>query len=87
LPFLRRLQMPGGLRGVVVTRIDPAGPAFGSELRRGQIIIEINRQLIASVQDFNRVVSTARAGDVLALYLYDPAIRQKSLVTIALDTP
>ncbi|MBI2221464.1 MAG: trypsin-like peptidase domain-containing protein [Acidobacteria bacterium] len=87
LPFLRRLDMPGGLRGVVVTRIDPAGPAFGSELRRGQIIIEINRQPIASVQDFNRVVSSSRAGDVLALYLYDPAVRQKSLVTIALDTP
>jgi serine protease Do len=87
LPFLRRLHLPGGIRGVVVTRIDPAGPAFGSDLRRGQIIIEINRQSIASVTEFNRVVGAARAGDVLALYLYDPAIRQKSLVTIALDTP
>jgi serine protease Do len=87
LPFLRRLDMPGGMRGVVITRIDPAGPAFGTELRRGQIIIEINRQVVASVQDFNRIVSASRAGDVLAVYLYDPAVRQKSLVTIALDTP
>jgi serine protease Do len=87
LPFLRRLDMPGGLRGVVITRIDPAGPAFGSDLRRGQVIIEINRQAIASVPEFNRVVSAARAGDVLAVYLYDPALRQKALVTIALDTP
>ncbi|HSL21566.1 MAG TPA: trypsin-like peptidase domain-containing protein [Vicinamibacterales bacterium] len=87
LPFLRRLEMPGGLRGVAITRIDPAGPAFGSALRRGQIIIEINRQPIASLQDFNRVVSAARRGDVLALYVYDPAVRQKSLETIALDTP
>jgi serine protease Do len=87
LPFLRRLDMPGGLRGVVITRIDPAGPAFGTELRRGQVIIEINRQPVASVQDFNRIVSASRAGDVLALYIYDPAVRQKSLVTIALDTP
>lgn len=87
LPFLRRLEVPGGARGVVITRIDPAGPAFGSDLRRGQVIIEINRQPIASIADFNRVVSAARAGDVLALYVYDPALRQKSLITIALDTP
>jgi serine protease Do len=87
LPFLRRLDMPGGLRGVVVTRIDPAGPGFGTDLRRGQIIIEINRQPIASTQDFNRVVGGMRPGDVMAVYVYDPALRQRSLVTVSLDTP
>jgi serine protease Do len=87
LPFLRRLEMPGGIRGVVVTRIDPAGPGFGTDLRRGQIIIEINRQPIASTQDFNRVISAMRPGDVMAVYVYDPALRQRSLVTVALDTP
>ncbi len=86
LPFLRRLEMPGGVRGVVITRIDPAGPAFGTDLRRGQVIIEINRQPIATTDDFNRVVTARRAGDILALYVYDPALRQKSVVTIALDT-
>jgi serine protease Do len=86
LPFLRRLEMPGGIHGVVVTRIDPAGPGFGTDLRRGQIIIEINRQPIASTQDFNRVVGALRPGDVMAVYLYDPALRQRSLVTVALDT-
>jgi serine protease Do len=87
LPFLRRLELPGGIRGVVVTRIDPAGAAFGTELRRGQIIIEINRQPIAATQDFNRVVGAMRPGDAMAVYVYDPALRQRSLVTIALDTP
>jgi serine protease Do len=87
LPFMQRLEMPGGLRGVVVTRIDPAGPGFGTELRRGQIVIEINRQPIASTQDFNRVVGGLRPGDVMAVYVYDPALRQRSLVTVALDTP
>jgi serine protease Do len=87
LPFLRRLEMPGGVRGVVITRIDPAGPGFGTDLRRGQVIIEINRQPIASTQDFNRVIRALRGGDVMAVYVYDPALRQKSLVTVALDTP
>src|SRR5512144_811161 len=57
--IIRRLSMPG-VQGVVITRIDPTGPAFGTPaLRRGQIILEINRQQVASVNDFNRLVSTA----------------------------
>jgi S1-C subfamily serine protease len=71
----------------VITRIDPAGPGFGTDLRRGQVIIEINRQPIASTQDFNRVVGGMRPGDVMAVYVYDPALRQRSFVTVSLDTP
>jgi serine protease Do len=84
-PFVRRLAMPGGLRGVVISRIDPAGPAFGSDLRRGFVIIDINRQPVVSVADFERVVSAAGPGDVLAFYVYDPSLRQRSFVTVALD--
>ncbi len=85
--IIRRLSMPG-VQGVVITRIDPTGPAFGTPaLRRGQIILEINRQQVSSVNDFNRLVAAARAGDVLALYVYDPAVRQRSVSTVALDTP
>lgn len=85
--IVRRLSMPG-VQGVVITRIDPTGPAFGTPaLRRGQIILEINRQQVSSVNDFNRLVSAARAGDVLALYVFDPAVRQRSVITVALDTP
>lgn len=85
LPFVRRLSPPGSLRGVLISRIDPAGPAFGSNLRRGYVIMEINRQPVSSVSDFDRVVSAAGAGDVLAFYVYDPSLRQRSLVTVALD--
>lgn len=85
--IIRRLSMPG-VQGVVITRIDPTGPAFGTPaLRRGQIILEINRQPVSSVNDFNRLVSAARAGDILALYVFDPAVRQRSVFTVALDTP
>jgi serine protease Do len=86
LPFLRRLGSPSVESGVVITRIDPAGPAFGSDLRRGFIILEINRQPVATVAAFNRLIAAAQNGDVLALYVFDPALRQRSVVTIALDT-
>jgi serine protease Do len=86
LPFLRRLGSPAVESGVVITRVDPAGPAFGSELRRGFVILEINRQPVANVAAFNRLVNAASNGDVLALYVFDPALRQRSVVTIVLDS-
>jgi len=42
--FARRLEIPSYVHGVVVVRIDPVGPAFVPALRRGFVIMEINRQ-------------------------------------------
>jgi serine protease Do len=83
--FVRRAALPDGMTGVVVTRVDPAGPAFGSDLKRGYIIMEINRQRIRGLDDFNRVVGGIRAGDALALYVYNPALHQRELIAVALD--
>jgi serine protease Do len=83
--FVRRAAIPPTVEGVVVTRVDPAGPAFGSELTRGKIIMEINRQPIRGLRDFARIVSTIRASDAVALYVYDPRLRQREIIAISLD--
>jgi hypothetical protein len=49
------------------------------------VITEINRHLIRSVADYDRIVGAARAGDVLAMYLYDPSLAQRSLVTVTVE--
>ena len=46
--FMGRLDIPESVRGVVVSRVDPTGAAFGV-LRRGCVIMEINRRSIRSV--------------------------------------
>jgi|Deesub1362A_J573_1020465.scaffolds.fasta_scaffold00268_25 serine protease Do len=65
-PELRRsLGIPRRLRGVIVTDTEE-----GSPLRRGDLIMEINRQRITSVKDYDRVVSKIRRGSDVLLLIY-----------------
>ena len=81
----RRMQVPADVAGVVVMRSDPAGATFVPAMRRGFVIIEINRDPVRSVADFQRIVGAARTGDVLAFYGYDPAVRQRGFVMATVD--
>ena len=80
-----RLEIPESVTGVVISRVDPTGAGFQALLRRGFVIMEINKRPIASVAEYQRVVATARPGEVLALYIYDPALMQRSLVTVTVE--
>jgi S1-C subfamily serine protease len=83
--FARRLEIPSSVHGVVVVRIDPVGPAFVPALRRGFVIMEINRQPVRSVAEFERIIAAARTGDALAFYGYDPSVGQKEIVMATVD--
>ena len=83
--FVGRLEIPQDVQGVVISRVDPTGPGFQALLRRGFVIMEINRRPIRSVADFEQQVGTARPGEVLTLYVYDPTVAQRSLVTITVE--
>jgi serine protease Do len=84
--FVRRMAIPASVEGVVVTRVDPAAAAFVPQLRRWFVIMEINRQAVRSVADFDRLLAAARTGDALAFYGYDPAVGQRMLVLATVDT-
>ena len=53
--------------GVVVTEIQPGGPAANAGLRPGDIIYSANGHDIQDVSDFGVIIDTAKAGDVLDL--------------------
>ena len=80
------MEIPVAVQGVVVMRVDPAGAAFVAAMRRGFVIMEINRQPVHSVADFDRLVSAARSGDALAFYGYDPSVGQHGFVLATVDT-
>jgi serine protease Do len=84
--FARRLEIPIAVQGVVVMRIDPVGASFVPAMRRGFVIMEINRQPVRSVADYQRLVSAARTGDALAFYGYDPSVGQRGFVLATVDT-
>ncbi len=83
--FVGRLEIPQDVQGVVISRVDPTGPGFQALLRRGFVIMEINRRAIRSVAEFEQQVSAARPGEVLTLYVYDPTVAQRSLVTVTVE--
>jgi serine protease Do len=51
----RQLDLPNGIRGVVVTNVDPAGGT--AELQKGDVIEEVNQQPVASLADYRKVVN------------------------------
>jgi serine protease Do len=83
--LLHHLDLPPGTRGVVVSRVDPMGPAFDADIQRGHVLLQINRHPVRSVEDYQRLIAAAHSGDVLTLYLYKPEARGTSFHTIKVD--
>ena len=81
---LGRLEVAEGVQGVLVGSVDQAGPAY-AVLRRGFVIMEINRQATPTVAAYGRLVSTAKRGDAVAIYYYDPTLGQRALVTVTVE--
>ncbi len=84
---IARLHLPSDVRGVLIARVDPIGPAFDAALERGQVILEVNRRPVASTREFQALTGAVRPGDVLALYLYLPDEDQRALRTVRIDQP
>jgi serine protease Do len=82
----RRTGLPAGLGGVVVIRVEPASVAQVARVRPRMVILEINRQRVASAAEYARVIARARPGDVLALYVYDPLSEQRSILTLTIES-
>ena len=84
---IARLQLPTQVRGVLIARVDPIGPAFDADLERGQVILEVNRRPVVSARQFQQLTAAARPGDVLALFLYLPDEDERALRTVRIDQP
>src|SRR5947207_8813113 len=60
----RQLDLPNGVRGVVVTNVDPDS---GVDLQKGDVIEQINQQPVASVADYTKIVSSIDPGEAQVL--------------------
>jgi serine protease Do len=63
----QQLRIPDTVKGVVVTDVDQSSAAAEAGLQRGDVIEQVNRQPVASVQDFNRLTQQARGRTTLLL--------------------
>lgn len=81
----RRFTLPDGLAGVMIVDVDSAGPARQARVRRGQVVLEINRAKIGSVAEFQRIVSALPPGAAVALFVFDPLTGDRAIYSIVLD--
>jgi Do/DeqQ family serine protease len=52
----QELQLKPGTTGVVVTAVDPAGPAVEAGIQRGDVIQEVNRQPVKTADDLRAAI-------------------------------
>ena len=59
----RRLQLPSGASGAVITEVDPDGPSAGA-LRQGDVIVSVNGQRVANAADAGRELQRIQGGRI-----------------------
>jgi serine protease Do len=82
---IRRLSIPDSMVGVMVTDVDPAGPAQLVKIRPGHVLLEINRRRVASAADYHQVVAALHPGETVGLLLYITRTDQRVIRAVVLD--
>ena len=56
------LGVDRSLKGVVVTQVEPGGPAADAGLRRGDVILEVNRQPVKDADAYKKALKAGGKG-------------------------
>ncbi len=68
--------------GVIISDIDPLGPAAEMRWLPGHVIVEINRQPVHNMEDFQKVTASLRDGTALVLRVIQPNQKESRLVAL-----
>jgi len=64
-----RLRLPDGVEGVIVSEVDEDSPAR-SMLQPGDIIMELNRQMVQGIRDYEEIISGVGEDDAVLILVY-----------------
>lgn len=65
----RELDVPAGFKGVVVARVEPGSSAEDSDVRPGDVVLEVNSVKIESIENYDTAVKGLKKGDVVRLFI------------------
>jgi serine protease Do len=65
----KEMGIPERIRGVIISDIEPDSPA-ATRLRKDDVILEINRKAISSVEEYEAVVSKIKKDEDILLLIY-----------------
>ena len=63
----QQLNLPSNTKGLVITMVDPGGPAAEAGLQPGDVIVEVNRQRVNSPEDVRTALAKSAGRPVLML--------------------
>ena len=76
----RRLRLPSGTDGVIITDIDAGSPAQRGGLARGDVLLQVNRRPVTSVSEAARELGRVASGSTAFLLVLRNG--QESFVTV-----
>jgi serine protease Do len=65
----QQLRLPAGASGALVEDVEPFAPAAQAGVRRGDVILEINRQAVHSASDASGLLRQVKSGEAAFLLL------------------
>jgi serine protease Do len=66
----RRMGVPSGTSGALITDVDPSGSAARSGVRPGDVILQVNRKPVASAAEAVRALQSVRTGGTAFLLVW-----------------
>jgi serine protease Do len=64
------LGLPDDVKGVVVSGVDPGSPADDAGVRRGDVIVEVNRQPVKDMATYRKALESAAKGKSLLFLVH-----------------
>jgi serine protease Do len=65
----RRLQLPSGQTGALITDVDPDGPSAG-QLRMGDIVLSVNRKPVSNATEAARELQAVASGRIAQILIW-----------------
>jgi serine protease Do len=72
----QQAHLPAGTRGALVQNVEPFTPAAGAGIRRGDVILEVNRKPVQSADDATTTLRAMRSGEPAFVLLSRNGTRQ-----------
>jgi serine protease Do len=71
--------------GVIITAVEPGGPAGRVGLEPGDIIYQINNQAVRNLKDYNRLLEPVQSGDEILLLVRDSRTGEVGYLTVVAE--
>lgn len=81
----RRYDVPEGVTGLLVQRVEPVSPGAEAGLERGHVLLHVNRRPVSTVAALTQLLAQRAPGDPLALLVLDPSLDQRLLRVVRTD--